>query len=307
MFRPNSSESDTEAQVGFLFHVLIGLDSLGEFRAVRGIGRTVQAEEIPEGGRNHSPHWRVGRSKYTECKIEWGMSNRLTLFDWIHAVEAGYAYKRQVWVIQLTRDRMPMRIYQLWDAWPVSWEGARLDANENVVDTEEITIAYEAVTMINIPSDLTLDLNLPDLSFIDGFGSADQSIGGDEQQTGAELAPVQLTAEGEEGEEGEEGDEAEDDPATEEGGPVDFDKESAGDSDAPTGPKVSFTSKPADPADPDDASPAASPSHPASPPIKLSGGMSFAATVFEPVTLGGEGAADDAAADDGAGAEEGKT
>jgi phage tail-like protein len=144
--------------VGFLFHVMIGTNPFGVFRSVSGIGRRVDAEELREGGRNHSPHLRVGPSKYQECKIEWGLTNSTALYDWIHAVEAGYAYKRAVTVVQFNRMFVPLRIYLLWDAWPLSWEAARLNANDNGVDTEEITLAYEAVTLIPIPTEVSWTL-----------------------------------------------------------------------------------------------------------------------------------------------------
>ncbi len=158
MFGPLLSALETEAQVGFLFHVMIGTNPFGVFRSVSGIGRRVDAEELREGGRNHSPHLRVGPSKYQECKIEWGLTNSTALYDWIHAVEAGYAYKRAVTVVQFNRMFVPLRIYLLWDAWPLSWEAARLNANDNGVDTEEITLAYEAVTLIPIPTEVSWTL-----------------------------------------------------------------------------------------------------------------------------------------------------
>lgn len=166
MFGPLLSSIETEAQVGFLFHVMIGVNPFGVFRSVSGIGRRVDAEEIREGGRNHSPHMRVGHAKYQECKIEWGLSYSSALYDWIHAVEAGYAYKRQVTVVQFDRTFTPLRIYMLWDAWPLSWEGARLNANDNAIDTEEITLAYEAVTLIPVPTEVSWTLPIPDSTIL---------------------------------------------------------------------------------------------------------------------------------------------
>ena len=173
MFRSSTSLTDSEAQVGFLFHVMIGVNPLGEFRAVRGLGRTIEHHEIKEGGRNHAPHLRVGPAKYEPCTIEWGMSNRTTLYDWIHAVEAGYGYKRQVWIIQLSRERTPLRIYQLIDAFPISWEGAELNANDNVVDTEQIKIVYEAVMLLTIPQVISNlpTLTLPQVDFEEDTGA----------------------------------------------------------------------------------------------------------------------------------------
>lgn len=174
MFRTGNSHAETEAQIAFLFHVVIGSNILGEFRAVRGLGRTVEPEEIREGGRNHSPHMMVGQGKYQQCRIEWGFSLRATLFDWIHAVEAGYGFRRLVWIFQLDRARNPLRVYQLWDAWPVSWEGARLDANDNLIDTEEINIAYELVTMVGSPGDIAI----PSLENVDLTLTSDTTVEG---------------------------------------------------------------------------------------------------------------------------------
>lgn len=149
---PTGLSADNSAQVGFFFHVVIGGNPLGEFRAVHGLGRSIDPEEIREGGRNYSPHLRLGQSKYQACKIEWGLSIRATLFDWINAVDAGYGFKRLVNIFQLDPMMRPVRVYTLWDAWPISWEGANLDANQDTLDTEEITIVYELITMVAMPT-----------------------------------------------------------------------------------------------------------------------------------------------------------
>jgi phage tail-like protein len=184
---PTGLNADTSAQVGFFFHVVIGGNPLGEFRAVHGLGRSIDPEEIREGGRNYSPHLRLGPSKYQACKIEWGLSIRATLFDWINAVDAGYGFKRMVNIFQLDPMQKPVRIYTLWDAWPISWEGANLDANQDTLDTEEITIVYEFVTMVALPSLPDMGVEMPTtpvaitqkasaIEFF-GFGSTDVPAG----------------------------------------------------------------------------------------------------------------------------------
>ncbi len=149
---PSGLSADYSSQVGFRFHVIIGGNPLGEFRAVAGVGHTFESEEILEGGRNYSPHLRLGRGKYNQCRIEWGLSIRATLFDWIHAVDCGYGFKRLVNIFQLDTQNRVVRIYTLWDAWPINWEGANLDANSNELDTEEVTIAYEFMTLVALPA-----------------------------------------------------------------------------------------------------------------------------------------------------------
>ncbi len=188
---PTGLNADTSAQVGFFFHVVIGGNPLGEFRAVHGLGRSIDPEEIREGGRNYSPHLRLGQSKYQACKIEWGLSIRATLFDWINAVDAGYGFKRMVNIFQLDPLQKPVRIYTLWDAWPISWEGANLDANQDTLDTEEITIVYEFVTMIALPSLPDMGVEQPTTPtaitqeasalVFSGFGSTDVAAGETEE------------------------------------------------------------------------------------------------------------------------------
>jgi phage tail-like protein len=173
---PSGLNSDTATQPSFCFHVTIGANILGEFRAVKGVGHSFDAEEIREGGRNYSPHLRIGPGKYKECRIEWGISIRSTLFDWIHAVETGNGFKRLVNIFQLNAERQPVRVYTLWDAWPVSWEGANLDANSNELDTEEINIVYEFMTMVAMPTFATG-------SAPSGVAYQHDQIAGDEQDT----------------------------------------------------------------------------------------------------------------------------
>ncbi len=166
-FRPDPgmlSASRFEAPSTSYFHVLIGTQPLGDYRSVTGFGHTNEVESYREGGRNWAPHQLWAGSGTSTCKIQAGYSFVPTLYDWVKAVEAGSTFRRHVTIIQLRGDMVPIKAYMLWNAWPVRWSGAELNADASMVDTEDIELAYDAVFMVPLPM-------LPVMEWTSGTGT----------------------------------------------------------------------------------------------------------------------------------------
>lgn len=137
-----------QRHVNYVFHVTIGLDMVGSFQAVENITQEVQVETWHEGGRNHSPHVLFGKRRYGQLSLRWGIGVSPLLFNWIEAVNVGRHFRRYVMIFHLTRAYIPLRVYLLKGAFPVSWKGGNLEAGDSTVETEEIVLAYDDLVLL---------------------------------------------------------------------------------------------------------------------------------------------------------------
>lgn len=142
--------------IGFHFTLLIGLETVGDFQAIEGISFSAPIKKYNEGGRNHSPHllrWDAPGER-GEVTLRWGMMTRAALYQWASAVERGYIFRKPVYILQLDRDKVPMRLICLFSAFPVRWSMGSLDANSNNWSVEEVVLAYEDIGMLALNESL---------------------------------------------------------------------------------------------------------------------------------------------------------
>ena len=54
-------------------------------------------------------------------------------------------------IIQMDRKGAPFRIYNLFGAWPKSWQVGDMDARGNDLSTESLTLVYEGIYTAAFP------------------------------------------------------------------------------------------------------------------------------------------------------------
>ena len=132
------------------FEVYVGVQKLGEFTKVSGIGYNTNPFIIEEGGRNSSAHYRPFEKpgEFTGVELTWGAVNRSMMEAWIHIVSPGYPFRRSVFINQMDRKGAPRRMIQLNAAWPKEWKVGDMDASGNEIATESLTLVCEFVSVI---------------------------------------------------------------------------------------------------------------------------------------------------------------
>ncbi len=151
-FVKNYLLAQDEPQINNMFRVIVGGDPLGSFLKVSGIGYSVEPYELKEGGRNSTPHLKPfgGPGKFNEVTLEWGSVKRAKLEFWMHAVAPGYSFRKNVTIVQMKRTGQPFRIYNLFGAWPKSWQAGDMDARGNDLATESLTLVYEGIYTVAV-------------------------------------------------------------------------------------------------------------------------------------------------------------
>ena len=69
------------------------------------------------------------------------------LYEWIHAVEIGKKFRRDLIISQLDRLGSPLRVFTLDGAFPVEWKAPALDATNSNVPVEELTLVFDGLKM----------------------------------------------------------------------------------------------------------------------------------------------------------------
>ncbi len=148
---PDGIASVTLTDIAFLFHVMLGGLPLGDFQAVEGLQRKIEPYEYKEGGRNFAPHQLVGQHSYGELTLKWGLMERPFLYNWMDAVEVGESFRQSVIITQLTRKYIPRRMYFLERCWPVGWQGAQLQCEDNKLPVESLTLHFDHMEVVVNP------------------------------------------------------------------------------------------------------------------------------------------------------------
>lgn len=152
MFSPDIDLAALTSHISYMFHCTIGLDPLGDFSSVQGLSYEVDAFAYEELGRNHSPVLLPfdGPGKPGEVTLEWGMVVRSKLFDWIQSVKVGGDFRKNVYITQLSQQRLPLRVYQLTGAWPRSWQASDMTTDRAEWSTEQLVLVYDQIDMLNL-------------------------------------------------------------------------------------------------------------------------------------------------------------
>jgi phage tail-like protein len=151
-FRADADAATRPADIAFLFHILVDSEPVGDFLLVEGIGRKRAVVPHVEGGRNHAPHVLIGAPSHQEVTLRWGMMERTALWAWADQVDVGAPFRRDVDVLQLTRDGRLQRTYRLIGAWPIEWAGPTFDATESRIPVESLKLVFDAMT-VEVPDE----------------------------------------------------------------------------------------------------------------------------------------------------------
>lgn len=108
------------------------------------------SEEIKEGGLYDYSHRLPVRMKSGSVTLKHGLIRGNVLMEWYSAMLKGNfsKAKREVTVIVLEQDLIPVLIVAFRDAMPVKWTGPKLNAGENAVAIEELTFNYTEIIVV---------------------------------------------------------------------------------------------------------------------------------------------------------------
>jgi phage tail-like protein len=133
----------------FSFHVeLDGID-VGSFKEATGVESETEVIEFKETGKHGKIVIRKhpGAMKWSDITLKKAVDKKKDLWEWRAKVEKGdidKARKNGSIVLYDSKSKEIAR-WNFFSGWPSKWKGADLNAGENSVALEEITITHEGL------------------------------------------------------------------------------------------------------------------------------------------------------------------
>jgi phage tail-like protein len=135
-FKSHSFLVEIDGIASAFFKSVSGLDAEVEVIELRSIEELV-TRKLP------------GRVRFSNVRLERGLTTSRDLFDWWAAVLDGAVDRRGVAIMLLDDSRRPVLRWELQQAWPVKWEISELDAAKNEVAIETIELAHEGFRLVD--------------------------------------------------------------------------------------------------------------------------------------------------------------
>lgn len=143
-----------------LFPDYIGIPDIG-FQEVSGINVDIGIEEYREGGENRFAHRLPNPVSYPNLTMKRGMLIGSQLMLWFKDAVENFNFKaKNITVVLLNPDHIPLQAWNFVNAWPVKWSFEGLNAQENTLMIENIEFAYQYYNRIDPASILNLGVNV---------------------------------------------------------------------------------------------------------------------------------------------------
>ena len=140
---PENSPRVADPEGNFFFSLVIGNDTIAQFREASGLKSSTQVFELEEGGMNHRVHKLPGQSRWDNLVLRYGVSKDTTLLAWRNEVLSDeFAKRRNGSIVMMTLMGEEVRRYNFTEGWPVAWEGPHFNADGAELAVEMIEIAH---------------------------------------------------------------------------------------------------------------------------------------------------------------------
>ena len=128
------------------FKLEIGGVAEGHFTECEGLGIDVEAIKYREAGNSQLVRRLPGRVEYADVTLRYGLTTSTELWDWFHTAVTGTVRRENPSIVMLDPDgTTEVMRWNLINAWPAKWRGARLDAMSNEVAIESLTLVFDAM------------------------------------------------------------------------------------------------------------------------------------------------------------------
>lgn len=118
----------------------------GHFTECTGLGVQVEVIRYREAGNNQLVHCIPGRVEYADVTLRYGLTNSRELWDWMMAAVKGRVERKNVSILMLDREGVGEVLrWDLLNAWPSAWRGAPLNALNQEVAIESLTLVFESM------------------------------------------------------------------------------------------------------------------------------------------------------------------
>lgn len=136
----------------FAFHVEIDGIDIGAFKEASGVDSATEVIEYKEVSKDGVMIIRKvpGAMKWADITLKKAIDSSLYLWDWRKQVEKGdiKGARRNGSIVLYDSERAEVGRWNFINGWPSTWKGADLNAGENNVAVEQVTITHEGMERV---------------------------------------------------------------------------------------------------------------------------------------------------------------
>ena len=133
----------------FSFHVELDGVDIGAFKEASGVESETEIIEYKEATEKGKMIIRKvpGAMKWSDITLKKAIDDSTALWDWRREVEDGQidAARRNGSIVLYDSEQTEVARWNFESGWPSKWKGADLNAGEDQVAVEEITITHEGL------------------------------------------------------------------------------------------------------------------------------------------------------------------
>ena len=130
------------------FYVQIGSTIKASFSECSSIGVTIEHKSFNEGGLNNQQRFFIGQSSFNDVTLKRGITDDIIFWKWIEQVLNGESKQRKaIDILLFNQAGETMQTWTLIGAIPVAWKTPNLKADAKNVAIEELTLAYEGLSI----------------------------------------------------------------------------------------------------------------------------------------------------------------
>ncbi|QLE58020.1 phage tail protein [Nostoc sp. TCL26-01] len=127
------------------FAVEIGGVVVGGFSEVSGLSSEIELESYQEGGLNDYIHKFPKHTTYPNLVLSRGLVNIDLFYIWYQATSQGLIQQLNGTILLLNSQQIPVMWWTFKQAYPVKWEGPRLNANSDEIAVERIELVHQGI------------------------------------------------------------------------------------------------------------------------------------------------------------------
>lgn len=147
--QPAATPATADPYRNYNFKIEINGVTEAHFTECSGLGFKMDVIEYREAGNRQVVRKMPGQVRYGDVTLRYGLTDSKQFWDWLMKVAQGKVERRNVSIIMLGtdgNDGTPGLQWNLAEAWPSEWRGAKLDALGQEAALETITLVYETLT-----------------------------------------------------------------------------------------------------------------------------------------------------------------
>ena len=134
------------------FYVEIGGEIAASFTECSGLSVQIKKNVYQEGGVNDRQVVYLGHTEFADVTLKRGITDRVDFWNWLNEIfdetkNKNKLSRRNVNILVFNQAGETMMSWTLIGAVPITWKTPALQADGNAVAIEELTLAYEGLTL----------------------------------------------------------------------------------------------------------------------------------------------------------------